>query len=305
MKKIFTLTIICLGLLSQSMAQTDSTLVVIKEKPKTKITKNVFSTTKIINNQSTEMGGKGFLQFMISHHFSNIYNKGAESQMGAQLLGLNSGVAYTYLSFDYSPLRWLNLGAAASGSSKYEGFSKIKFIRQQTGAKNIPISVALFSLFNVNTAPDKTITFAGDRFNYMNQILISRKFNDKISLQLSPTIVHFNKVPYGFNNDNEVYSIGLGGKYKLTDVLSLNFEYSRQLNMYENVLTSNGAILNYEPNLVSVGIEVNSGGHQFHFYIGNTTFSSCIDQLSRNSNKLSGEGMAIGFTINRSMFIGK
>ena len=305
MKKIFSLSIICLGFMSQSFAQTDSAVAEVKVVPKQKITKNVFSTSKLINMQTTEMGAKGEFQFMISHHFSEIYNKNAGSQIGAQLFGINSGVAYTYLSFDYSPVRWLNVGVAAAGSSKYEGFTKIKFLRQQTGKKNIPLSVALYSLVNVNTAPDKSITFVGDRYNYVNQLLISRKFNDKLSLQLMPTVVHFNKVPYGINNDNEVYSIGLGGKYKLSDLINLDFEYSRQLNMYENVLTSTGNILNYQPDLLSVGVEVNSGGHQFRFFVGNTTFGSNIDQLSRNSMSIANGSFALGFTINRSTFLGK
>ena len=210
MKKILSLSIFCLALFSQSFAQTDSTVSEAKVKPKQKFTKNVFSTSKLINMQTTEMGAKGEFQFMISHHFSEMYNKNAGSQVGAQLFGINSGVAYTYLSFDYSPCRWINLGVAAAGSSKYEGFTKIKLVRQQTGLHTIPVSVALFSLVNVNTAPDKSITFVGDRYNYVNQLLISRKFNDKLSLQLMPTVVHFNKVPYGINNDNEVYSIGFG-----------------------------------------------------------------------------------------------
>jgi hypothetical protein len=115
-----------------------------------------------------------------------------------------------------------------------------------------------------------------------------------------PTVVHFNKVPYGINNDNEVYSIGLGGKYKMTDIVNLNFEYARQLNMYNNIMTSNGSILNYQPDLLSLGVEINSGGHQFRFFVGNTTFSSNIDQLSRNSMNVANGSVALGFTINRS-----
>jgi hypothetical protein len=305
MKKIFTLSILCLGLLTQSFAQTDTTAALVKVAPKQKITKNVFSTSKLINMQTTEMGAPGALQFMISHHFSEIAPKGAESQMGAQLLGINSGLAYTYLSFDYSPVRWLNLGFAAAGSSKYEGFTKIKLVRQQTGLHNYPVSVAVFSLFGVNTAPDKTITFVGDRFNYVNQLLISRKFNDKLSLQVMPTVVHYNKVPYGVNNDNDVYSVGVGGKYKVSDVVSLDFEYSRQLNMVENVLTSTGNIINYQADLLSVGVELNSGGHQFRFFVGNTTAGSNIDQLTRNTKSIADGNFALGFTINRSMFLGK
>jgi hypothetical protein len=305
MKKIFSLSIFCLALFTYSFAQTDSTVNKVKVQPKQKITKNVFSTSKLINMQTTEMGNKGELQFMISHHFSEIYNKNAGTQIGAQLFGINSGVAYTYLSFDYTPIRWLNFGVAAAGSSKYEGFSKIKLLRQQTGLKKIPISIALYSLVNVNTAPDKTITFAGDRYNYVNQLLISRKFNDKLTLQLMPTLVHFNKVPYGINNQNEVYSIGFGGKYKISDLVNIDIEYSRQLNMFENVLTSTGNIMNYEPNLLSVGVELNSGGHQFRFFVGNTSFSSNIDQLSRNSMGIANGSFAFGFTINRSTFLGK
>ncbi len=300
MKKILLLSIMFSGLISSAFAQADTTASEIKDAPKQKITKNVFTTSKLINMQTTEMGTKGAFQFMISHHFSEMYNKNAGSQIGAQLFGINSGVAYTYLSFDYSLARWLNVGVAAAGSSKYEGFTKIKLFRQQTGAKNIPISVAMYSLVNVNTAPDKSITFVGDRYNYVNQLLISRKFNDKLSLQLMPTLVHFNKVPYGINNDNEVYSIGMGGKYKMSDIINLDVEYSRQLNMFENVMASNGSILNYEPNLLSVGVEINSGGHQFRFFIGNTTFSSNIDQLSRNSMNIANGSVALGFTINRS-----
>lgn len=300
MKKIFTLSMLCWGFMIPSFAQNDTTAIEVKEAPKQKITKNVFSTSKLINMQTTEMGSKGAFQFMISHHFSEMYNKNAGSQVGAQLFGINSGVAYTYLSFDYSPLKWLNLGVAAAGSSKYEGFSKIKLLRQQTGKHNIPVSVAVYSLVNVNAGPDKSITFVGDRYNYINQILISRKFSNKLSLQLMPTVVHFNKVPYGINNDNEVYSIGMGGKYKLSDLINLNVEYSRQLNMYENIMTANGSILNYQPNLLSAGIEINSGGHQFRLFVGNTTYSSNIDQLSRNTMNFANGSLALGFTINRS-----
>jgi hypothetical protein len=305
MKKIFSLSIICLAFVSHSFAQTDSTITEIKEIPKQKFTKNIFSTSKLINMQTTEMGAKGEFQFMISHHFSEMYNKNAGAQVGAQLLGINSGVAFTYLSFDYSFTKWLNLGVAAAGSSKFEGFAKIKLVRQQTGLKNIPVSVAWYSLANVNAGPDKSLTFVGDRYNYVNQLLISRKFNNKLSLQIMPTVVHFNKIPYGINNDNEVYSIGFGGKYKLSDLVNLDVEYARQLNMYENIMTSNGSILNYQPNLLSVGVEINSGGHQFRFFVGNTTYSSNIDQLSRNSMNIANGSMALGFTINRSTFIGK
>jgi hypothetical protein len=299
MKKIFLITISCLGLISYVAAQ-DAPATEKQDAPKPKFTKATFNATKIINMQSVEMGTKGTMQFMVSHHFSYLWNKDAGSQNLAQFFGINSGVARTYLSFDYSPQNWLNLGVALAGSSKYEGWAKFKLLRQQTGVKNVPVSVVLYSMMNVNTATNADVTFAGNKFSFMNQLLIARKFSDKFSLQLMPTWIHFNIVPYGINNSHEVFSLGMAAKYKATSTLNVTLEYARQLNMYKNLVTKNGSILNYQPDLLSAGLEINTGGHLFQFYVGSTVDASNIDQLARNSSKLKDGNLAFGFTINRS-----
>ncbi len=304
MKKILSLLTICLGISIYGFAQ-DSAAAELKQAPAHKYTRTTFNSTRIINMQSTEIVSKGALEFMISHHFSNIWNKDGGKQNIAQLFGLNSGIAHTYLSFAYAATSYLNLGVAAAGNSKYEGWAKFKLLRQQTGISNIPVSVAWFSLVNVNTATDPDKEFAGNKVAFVNQLLIAHKFSNKFSLELIPTWVHYNVVPYGINNSNEVYSLGLGGKYKATSKMNLTFEYTRQLNMYENLISKNGAILNYHPDLVSVGIEINTGGHLFQFYVGSTTESSNLDQLTRNSSSIKDGNFALGFTINRSLNFGK
>ncbi|MFM6926324.1 MAG: DUF5777 family beta-barrel protein [Ferruginibacter sp.] len=304
MKKILSLTVFLLALFINTMAQ-DPAVAEKKQAPKQKFTRAVFNSTKIINFQSTEIVAPGVLQFMISHHFSNIWNKGGGKQNIAQFFGLNSGVAHTYLSFDYSPLKWMNLGVAMAGSSRYEGWAKFKILRQQSGKKNIPVTVGWYSMMNVNTAEDPDNEFSGNKFSFMNQLLISRKFNDKFSLELLPTWIHFNVVPYGINNSNEVFSMGIAGKYKVKGNMNVTLEYARQFNMYENLITKNGAIINYHPDLLALGIEMNTGGHLFQFYIGSTTDASAIDQLARNNSSIKDGNIAIGFTINRGMNVKK
>jgi hypothetical protein len=299
MKKILSLLVFCLGFFAITIAQ-DSTVAETKQVPKQKFTRATFNATKLINMQTTEIVPKGVKQIMISHHFSYLWNKDAGSQNLAQFFGLNSGVAHTYVSIDYSATSFLNLGAAMAGGSKYEGWAKFKLLRQQTGLKNIPVSVAYYSMFNVNTAKDPENGFTGNKFSFLNQLIIARKFSDKLSLQIMPTWIHFNTVPYGINNSNEVFSLGLGGKYKMTSKLNLTLEYSRQLNMYENIIAKNGTLLNYQPNLLAAGIEINTGGHLFQFYIGSTTESSNIEQLAKNTSKMKDGNFAFGFTINRS-----
>lgn len=303
MKKILSLTVLLLALFVNSMAQDSA--VAEKKAPKQKFARAVFNSTKIINMQSTEIVGPGVLQFMISHHFSNIWNKDGGKQNIAQFFGLNSGVAHTYLSFDYSPLKWMNVGVAMAGSSRYEGWTKFKILRQQTGARNIPVSVGWYSMMNVNTAEDPDNEFTGNKFSFLNQLLISRKFSSKISLQLMPTWIHFNVVPYGINNSNEVFSLGIAGKYKVKGNMNVTLEYNRQLNMYKNLISKNGAILNYNPDLLAIGIEMNTGGHLFQFYIGSTADASAIDQLARNNSSIKDGNIAFGFTINRGMNIKK
>lgn len=304
MKKILSLLVFFLGFLAHTIAQ-DTAIAEIKEAPKQKFTRAVFNATKIINMQSTEIVSPGILQFMISHHFSNIWNKDGGKQNIAQFFGLNSGVAHTYLSFDYSPLKYMNVGVAMAGGAKYEGWTKFRILRQQTGIKNIPVTIGFYSMVNVNTAEDPDNEFTGNKFSFMNQLLISRKFSDKFSLQLMPTWIHFNVVPYGINNSNEVFSMGIAGKYKVSSKLNVTLEYARQLNMYKNLITKNGAILNYKPDLLSLGIEISTGTHLFQFYVGSTTDASAIDQLARNNSSIKEGNIAIGFTINRSMNLKK
>lgn len=305
MKKILSLIVFALCISAFAIAQDSVNTEEKKEAPKPKFSRAVFNATKIINMQSTEIVSPGILQFMISHHFSHIWNKGGGKQNVAQFFGLNSGVANTYLSFDYSPTKFMNVGVAMAGSSTYEGWLKFRFLRQQTGIKNIPVTIGWYSMVNVNTAEDPENGFSGNKFSFMNQLLISRKFNDKFSLQLMPTWIHFNVVPYGINNSNEVFSLGIAGKYKVSPKLNVTMEYARQLNMYKNLITKNGTILNYNPDLLSLGLEISTGTHLFQFYIGSTTDASAIDQLSRNNSALKDGNIAFGFTINRSMNVKK
>jgi hypothetical protein len=299
MKKIFSLIILGCGLFISAAAQDKEA----NEKPQPKFAKNTFRSTRIINMQSVEMQPKGYLQFMISHHFGNLWNDDGGLQNFAQLLGLNSGIAHTYLAFDYTPIENLNIGIAATGNALWEGWTKIRLLRQQTGSKNIPVTVVWHSLFNVD-ASNRPVDneFMWNRFSYLHQVLVARKFSNKFSLQFMPSLVHYNTVAYGVNNSssNNIFSLGIGGKYAVSSKKNLTFEYSRQINMYKNVLDKSGNIVNYEPNLLSIGYEIFTGGHTFQFYIGNTVSAVNIEQLSRNTQGLQLGQWALGFHLNRS-----
>jgi hypothetical protein len=306
MKKLFLYTFLVMGVYA-AQAQDDLLGGLVKEDAavvKQNITSATFKSTRLINMQSVEMTGAGNLQFMISHHFGQIWQKNAGLQNVAQMFGLNAGVANTYLAVDYSPNKWLNLGAASTGNSQFEGWAKFKILRQQTGKKNIPVTVAWFSSFHADaTAGPSTGDNAWNRFSYLNQLLVARKFNDNFSLQVTGSLIHNNLNTYGVNNTNNTISVGIGGRYKLTRKSAFTLEYSRQLNNYKNLIDETGTVYSYKPDLLSLGYDWDTGGHIFQFFISNTSMASNFTQLSANNNKLT--AFALGFNLNRSFGIKK
>jgi hypothetical protein len=269
---------------------------------KQNLTIATFKSARIVNMNSTEMTGAGNLQFMVIHHFGEIWNEKEGANNAARLLGLNGNFASTYISFDYSPVHYMNLGVAFAGNSNIEGTVKLKLLRQQTGLHNYPLSIVWLSNMHFNAA--KSVAAPNglnwNKFSYLHQLLIARKFSEKFSLELIPSMIHNNIISYGFGNKHDIFSLGIGGRFKLTNKTALTFEYARQLNMYENIIDKSGEIVNYSPNLFSLGYDWDTGGHIFQFFISNSSNASNLFQLSTNPVKDKLGQFSLGFNLNRS-----
>jgi len=306
MKKLLILLVAGICLSQLAVAQDDLLGELEKEDSaivKENITAATFKSTRVINMHSVEMTGLHNLQFMIIHHFGALWD--SDENVGGnlgRLFGMNSGIANTYMSFDYTPAKWLNLGVAFAGNGALEGTAKFKLMRQQTGLKNYPVSIAWVSTMNYNTSKKVTAPndFEPNKFTFLNQLLIARKISEKVSLQLNPSWVHYNVVPYGYNHSNEVFSIGAGGRIKLTDKEAFTFEYSRQLNMYKDITDKTGEVVTYAPDLISLGFDWDTGGHVFQFFFSNSYHASNIYQLSANTKKDNFGQWCMGFNLNRS-----
>src|ERR1017187_4386366 len=147
-----------------------------------------FKATRIINGSSVENLGAGTLDFRISHRFGQL-NQGAQN-----FFGLDN--ATTRIGLDYGITKWLMIGIGHSTLNKEDdGFAKIKLLRQQK--HSMPVTVDYAGELSVQTTPAPTLP-AGDTWHfsnklyYTNQLLIARKFSNRISLQIMPTIVHYN-----------------------------------------------------------------------------------------------------------------
>lgn len=181
--------------------------------------------------------------------------------------------ANTQLKFLYGLTEWLTISGARNQIA-YD-FS-VKYILKSQIENGFPVTVVGFNSLAINNTLKESLypkLIFDNRLIYVSQILISRKFSEKLSLEIAPTFFHENFVDND-SQDNSQYAIGFGGRYKLTKRWSLNMDYAAHLNRASNSVYKNP---------LSIGFDLETGGHvfQMHFtssqgiheagYLGQTT----------------------------------
>ncbi len=252
----------------------------------TDYTTGTFKTTRLINGESIENLGAGILDVKISHRFNPV-NEGAYTLFGLDNASMRMGV-------DYGINKWLMVGVGRSTFEKtYDFFGKARILRQSTGKVKMPISVSIAGSAIWKTIKDPSIPNYVDRFSYSGQLLIARKFNDYISLQLMPTLVHYNSVLH-LSQPNDYYSLGVGGRLRLSRRVNLTSEY------YYRFTKEDGYV-----NSLSVGFDIETGGHVFQFHFTNSTGMTDRTFIEETVNKWSDGGVRFGFNIARVFTIVK
>ena len=220
--------------------------------PKNQPETSAFKALKIINLESTKLASKHDLYLVVAHRFGSIKD-GFEG-----FWGLDNAV--TQIKFLYGVTQWLTVSGARSEQA-YD-FS-VKYRLQEQMSAGFPVTIVGFSSVGFNNLLKESIypkmQFL-DRMVYVSQLLISRKVNKELSLELAPTYFHENFVVNDFQ-DNSQYAIGMGGRYKLTSRLSVNVDYAAHLNR-----TATSTFV--DP--LSVGVDIETGGHVFQMHLSNS-----------------------------------
>ncbi|MCD9577036.1 DUF5777 family beta-barrel protein [Flavobacterium soyae] len=249
MKKIFLIAsfLICLYANAQEdlLYSLDSTQVVDKNATAT------FKALQIITLQSTKLAAKKELYIVVSHRFGSV--KGGISEF----FGFDD--ATTKIGGIYGVTDWLSVSASRHTLLKiYETSVKYRLARQND---KFPFDIVGYNTIDINSGLKKDdypkIEFS-DRLTYISQLLISRKVSDRLSLELAPSFIHKNLYNPDTENDNQ-FTLGTGGRLKLTKRLSLNLEYGANFDkpsFYNNPL--------------SVGLDIETGGHVFQLIFTNS-----------------------------------
>jgi hypothetical protein len=246
-----------------------------------------FKGTRLINGHTVETQGEGELIFLISHRFGRI-NGGLYEMFGLDQASIRLGL-------EYGLTDRLDIGIGRSSFEKVlDGFVKYELLRQQSGQRNVPVSLTAFSSVAVNTLrngdPEREMPFSG-RLDYTYQLLIARKFTSDLSLQLMPTMVHRNLVSTA-DVDNDLFAMGIGGRYKLTNRVSLNLEYYYRLN--------SGPEQDIYYNPIAIGVDIETGGHVFQLHFTNAQAMVEEGFITETTGNFFSGDIHFGFNISRS-----
>ncbi len=285
----------------------------VKENPKNEPPKKVyatFKTTKIVSSQSVETVKKRNLDFRITHRFGNIYNSAIPNPLNDAAhgaFGLDNSTDIR-MSFDYGITDELTVGI---GRSKFremnDALIKWRFLTQRED-NSIPVSLCFYgsagytsmlpaNLYAGTIRPKKTNE--AHRILYCSQLLIARKFNSRFSLQLMPTYVYRNFIKQQVNtkngkeDQNGLFSLGIGGRIKLTKRFALVADYFYNFSEFQH----NNPAGYY--NVLSAGIEIETGGHVFHINFSNAPAILESTMLTTTQDTWQKGQIKLGFNISR------
>ena len=260
-------------------------------KSKTTYTTATFKTTRLINGHTVENVGKGVLDVKISHRFGKLNNGSYE------LFGLDN--ATMRMGFDYGITRYLMVGIGRSTFEKtYDAYFKLKLLRQSSGKRRMPVTISYVPTIALKTLkfedPDRKNYFTSRLF-FTHQLIIGRKFSESTSIQLMPTYIHRNLVKLA-TEPNGLMAVGIGGRQKISKRISLNAEYYYQVPGYKLTGTTNS---------LSLGVDIETGGHVFQLHFTNSRGMNERTFISETTGTWEKGDIYFGFNISRVFTVGK
>jgi len=253
--------------------------------------RSTFESVWLIDNQSVVTNSKGTIEMDILHRFGTVDN-GYDDLLG---MFAPSNIR---LGFSYGLTDKLMLGFGITKANFIWDFNLKYAILTQTRDNYLPISVTYFGNAGLDSRDESNFVNTTDRFSYFHQLIIARRFNSAFSIQIAPSISHFNAVVGRLDENNEKeglmkndqLAISAGARYVVGSTMAIIAEYSQPITKH---LDNNPS-----PNL-SLGIEINTSSHAFQIFLAN--YYNIVPQRNSmfNQNDYQDGAFLIGFNITR------
>ena len=269
---------------------------VVEDKPQ----RPAFESSFIIDNPTDLLPVRNTLEAVISHRFGTF--KGENDLLGIWAPG------NIRLGINYSVLDWVTLGFGTTKNDRLQDFNWKVGLLRQTRSDRIPVNVSYYGNFTIDARSEedlikqytyyiddyKTSAFLDQhRYSFFHQLIVSRRFNSNLSLQVAGSVSHYNIVPERMRND--VIAISAGGRYKISPQTSILVDYTHPF-----IHHLDGEELDMDPkDGLSIGVEFRTSSHAFQIYM--SSYDGIVPQknIMFNQNDFFDGDILLGFTITR------
>jgi hypothetical protein len=247
----------------------------------------IFMAPKHINLYTTELLSRGELHYSIMHTFGEV-NTGYQN-----LWGIDNGANVRFY-FDYGITDRTNLAFSRTSQDKLLLFTGRTRLLNQMSGEGSPVSVNANVSLGINTSDLSFLTDSysfTDRLNYTLSASVARKFNDKLSVLVSPIYAHFSRTGFEISLEDPTaqnyISLAGGLRYNVR---------ARTAFTFQSVVPVNNE--NLTPNF-AVGLDVETGGHVFQMFFSTTRALNEPYLIAAENGSFLDQRFRFGFNVNR------
>lgn len=252
-----------------------------------------FESGLLIDNQTSVVQPVKTLEVLIQHRFGNLNSNGIKDLYGIYAPGANIRIG-----FNYTIIKNLMIGYGITKKNMYSDFQAKYTLFEQTRSNSMPVSVTVYGNMAIDGRNESVFgldySFT-NRLSYFSQLIVGRKFNDVLSLQVNTSFSHYNLVDTSY--DHDAVGIGISGRIKFSPQSSIIFQYDIPLKI-KSISESRGFKHAALPNF-AVGYQLSTGTHDFQIYISTADGIVPQDMYMNNTNDFLNGDFMIGFTMNR------
>lgn len=257
----------------------------IIEKPE----RPAFESATLIDNPTNVLFSKNTLEVVMAHRFGEI-NGGTNDLAGFW------GASNIRIGLSYAIHDRLTLGYGTTKEGRLQDFNWKVALLRQTRSNKIPVSISYYGNFTLDARTKDKFALKQHRYSYFNQLIIARRFSPNLSLQIAPSVSHYNVVESFKQNDR--FAIAFGGRYKISDQTSILFDYSQPITSFDE--DPDFSEISYNHPGISLGVEFSTSAHAFQLFI--TNYRGIVPQQNymKNTNDFFNGDFLIGFNITRN-----
>lgn len=261
-----------------AVAQDDETeeVAVVKEA----IERPAFESVTLIENPTNVLFNKNTLEVQMQHRFGLINETNT-------LAGVYGDGANIRIALSYAIHERLSIGYGTTKNNRFQDFNWKATLIRQTRSNSTPVSVSYYGNFTIDARRKENFNLVQDRYSFFNQIIIAKRFSPNVSLQIAPSISHFNAVQPDLKND--MIAVAFGGRVKISPQTSVIFDYSQPITSFKS---------DPKPG-ISLGAEFATSAHAFQIFV--TNYSGIVPQQNymKNQNDFFNGDILLGFNITR------